>query len=91
MKAKTIISLVFVLIIVVFSLQNSEITDVNFLFWKISVSRILIILGSFSFGGFGWSISINKKKNYNYKRNNRIVIKKASKMLAFCFVVFFLP
>ncbi len=62
MKAKTIISLVFVLIIVVFSLQNSEITDVNFLFWKISVSRILIILGSFSFGVLvGLLVSIKRK------------------------------
>ncbi len=62
MKAKTIISLVFVLIIVVFSLQNSEITNVNFLFWKISVSRILIILGSFSFGVLvGLLVSIKRK------------------------------
>jgi len=62
MKAKTIISLVFVLIIVVFSLQNSEITDVNFLFLKISVSRILIILGSFSFGVLvGLLVSIKRK------------------------------
>ncbi len=62
MKAKTIISLVFVLIIVIFSLQNSEITDVNFLFWKISVSRILIILGSFSFGVLvGLLVSIKRK------------------------------
>ena len=62
MKAKTIISLVFVLIIVIFSLQNLEITDVNFLFWKISVSRILIILGSFSFGVLvGLLVSIKRK------------------------------
>ncbi|WKD84731.1 Lipopolysaccharide assembly protein A [Polaribacter huanghezhanensis] len=62
MKTKTIVSLFFVLIIVIFSLQNSEITDVDFLFWKISVSRILIILGSFSFGVLvGILVSMVKK------------------------------
>tara|TARA_R110002124_G_scaffold79337_2_gene211069 strand:+ start:10139 stop:10360 length:222 start_codon:yes stop_codon:yes gene_type:complete len=64
MKTKTIVSLFFVLIIVIFSLQNSEITDVDFLFWKISVSRILIILGSFSFGVLvGILVSMIKKTN----------------------------
>ena len=61
MKTKTIVSLFFVLIIVIFSLQ---ITDVDFLFWKISVSRILIILGSFSFGVLvGILVSMIKKTN----------------------------
>ncbi|MFN0730137.1 LapA family protein [Polaribacter gochangensis] len=62
MKTKTIVSLFFILLIVIFSLQNSEITDVDFLFWKISVSRILIILGSFSFGVLvGILVSIKRK------------------------------
>lgn len=50
MKLKTILALIFATIIVIFSLQNSEVTDVKFLFWKLSMSRILIILGSFGFG-----------------------------------------
>lgn len=50
MKLKTILAVLFAIIIVVFSLQNSEITEVKFLFWKLSVSRVLIILGSFAFG-----------------------------------------
>ncbi|WP_347174794.1 LapA family protein [Polaribacter uvawellassae] len=62
MKTKTIVSLFFILLIVIFSLQNSEITDVDFLFWKISVSRILIILGSFSFGVLvGILVSMKRK------------------------------
>ena len=50
MKTKTILILIFAAIIVVFSLQNAEITDVKFLFWKLSISKVLIILGSFAIG-----------------------------------------
>lgn len=50
MKFKTILAIVIATIIVIFSLQNAEVTDVKFLFWKLSISRVLIILGSFSIG-----------------------------------------
>lgn len=50
MKLKTILAIIVATIIVIFSLQNAEVTDVEFLFWKLSVSRVLIILGSFAFG-----------------------------------------
>jgi uncharacterized integral membrane protein len=50
MKLKTILVLIFAAIIVIFSLQNAEITDVKFLFWKLSISRVLVILGSFAIG-----------------------------------------
>jgi len=50
MKFKTILALIFAVLIVVFALQNSEVTDINFFLWKISMSRVLIILGSFSIG-----------------------------------------
>ena len=64
MKTKTIVSLFFILLIVIFSIQNSEVTDVDFLFCKISVSLILIILGSFSFGVLvGILVSLTRKNN----------------------------
>lgn len=50
MKLKTILAIVFATIIVIFSIQNVEVTDVKFLFWKLSMSRVLIILGSFALG-----------------------------------------
>ncbi|MCM4152934.1 LapA family protein [Arenibacter sp. N53] len=50
MKFKTILAILFAGVIVIFSLQNAEITDVKFLFWKLSMSRVLIILGSFGVG-----------------------------------------
>ena len=34
------------LLIAVFALQNQEMVDIRFFFWEISVSKILVILGS---------------------------------------------
>ncbi|MFB9055364.1 lipopolysaccharide assembly protein LapA domain-containing protein [Mariniflexile ostreae] len=62
MKFKTLIVLLFVIIIVIFSLQNTEVTDVNLLFWTLSMSRVLVILGSFALGLIvGILISITRK------------------------------
>ncbi|MEY8021809.1 lipopolysaccharide assembly protein LapA domain-containing protein [Muriicola sp. SD30] len=62
MRFKTLIAIVFVTLIVIFSVQNSEVTNVNFLFWKLSMSRVLIVLGSFGIGILvGILVSITKK------------------------------
>ena len=50
MKFKTVLAILFATVIVIFSIQNVEVTDVKFLFWKLSMSRVLIILGSFAIG-----------------------------------------
>lgn len=50
MKLKTVLAIIFASVIAVFSIQNVEVTEVKFLFWKLSMSRVLIILGSFGFG-----------------------------------------
>jgi uncharacterized integral membrane protein len=64
MKFKNILSFIFIALIVVFSLQNAEATDVNFLFWKVSISRVLVILGSFSIGALvGLLMSVKFKSN----------------------------
>ncbi len=62
MKFKTIVALVFITLIVIFSVQNIEVTDVIFLFWKLTISRVLVILGSFTIGiVVGILISMKKK------------------------------
>lgn len=69
MNFKNILSLLFIAFIVIFSLQNAEVTDVNFIFWKISISRVLIILGSFSIGilvGLLMSIKFKKDRTNSY-------------------------
>ena len=50
MKFKTILALVFAAIIVVFSIQNARVIEISFLFWKLSASTVLVILGSFVIG-----------------------------------------
>ena len=42
-KAKLIIVAIFLLLIVIFALQNSEVVEVNFLFWGFSMSRAVMI------------------------------------------------
>lgn len=62
MKFKTILALIFATIIVIFSLQNAEVTEVKFLVWKLSMSRVLIIMGSFAIGVLvGLLVSMKKR------------------------------
>lgn len=62
MKLKTILAILFATMIVVLSLQNAEVIDVKFLFWKLSISRVLIILGSFAIGVIVGILMSMKKK-----------------------------
>ena len=62
MKLKTFVAVLFATVIIIFSIQNVEVTDIKFLFWKLSMSRVLVILGSFSIGILvGVLISIKRK------------------------------
>ena len=66
MKLKTLLAIFFATLIVIFSIQNSEITDVDFLFWKVSMSRVLIILGSFAIGILVGILVSMKRRRVNY-------------------------
>ena len=62
MKFKIILVIIAAGLVVVFSLQNVDVTDVKFLIWKLSMSRVLVILGSFGVGVFvGILVSLKKK------------------------------
>ena len=50
MKIKQWIAIILAIIILIFSLQNAEVTSIKFLIWKLEASRVLIILGSFVLG-----------------------------------------
>lgn len=43
---KMIVILVIVTLIIIFSIQNSETVAVKLFFWKISMPRVLLIMGS---------------------------------------------
>lgn len=58
---KPIVVIVIVLLFASFLLQNMAIVDINFLFWKITMSRVLLLLGSLVIGCLiglllGWEI-----------------------------------
>ena len=62
MKLKTILAIIAATFIIIFALQNAEVTDVKFLIWKLSMSRVLVILGSFVVGVLV-GILVSLKKN----------------------------
>ena len=47
---KTITAIVFLSIFAVFILQNTEVVDIQFFFWKMSLSRVILLLGSLFIG-----------------------------------------
>jgi len=63
MKTKTIIAITIAVIITIFALQNAEITDLKFFFWKLSMSKVLLLLGCFGLGVLvGILVSLKKKR-----------------------------
>ncbi|RJP56388.1 MAG: LapA family protein [Deltaproteobacteria bacterium] len=63
MKIKTIIILVLVALLVIFLLQNTEVIEVRFLFWQISMSRIVLLFSTLIVGLItGWFLSILTSK-----------------------------
>jgi len=64
---RTIIALVFLSIFAVFVLQNTEVVEISFLFWKMSLSRVILLLGALFIGVLiglfiGWEAAAKKKK-----------------------------
>ena len=52
MKIKTALILVFALLIVIFTLQNTEIVTAKLWFWEVRTSRALLIIVSVAIGSF---------------------------------------
>lgn len=62
MNAKSISAIILILLIVIFTIQNTEIVTIKFLTFDISMSRVLVILGCFLIGLFtGILIGYRKK------------------------------
>ena len=50
MKFTFVLGVIFGILVVAFILQNTEIVEINFLFWNISISRALMVLLVFIIG-----------------------------------------
>jgi lipopolysaccharide assembly protein A len=63
MTPKHIFFLVIALLFVTFVVQNAQVVEVSFLFWKTEASRALVLLGTFVFGlVVGWLTGLIRKK-----------------------------
>lgn len=66
MKFKTLFAVLIIAIVVIFSAQNAQATEVKFLVWSLSISRVLVILGSFVVGILvGLLLGINKRRIFS--------------------------
>ncbi len=53
--AKNILFAILVAFVLIFVIQNTQVVEVQFLIWKLSMSRALILLGTFLIGIIsGW-------------------------------------
>jgi uncharacterized integral membrane protein len=50
MKPKLLVALILLILAVIFISQNTEIVNVQFLFWSLQMSRIILIAGMFIVG-----------------------------------------
>ncbi|HLC19106.1 MAG TPA: LapA family protein [Thermodesulfobacteriota bacterium] len=65
--AKTFVVLSIIFLFAVFVLQNSAVVEIKLLFWKLTMSRVLLLIGSLAAGFLvglilGWEIFGKKKK-----------------------------
>ena len=63
---KTIVALVLLSLFAIFILQNTEVVDIRFLIWKMSLSRVILLIGSLFIGiliglFIDWEVSGNNK------------------------------
>jgi putative membrane protein len=59
MNTKLIVALCLILVIILFTIQNAEVVTIQFLVWKLSVSRVLMIFFVFTIGVVvGWITNV---------------------------------
>ena len=64
MTAKYVALLVIVLIFAIFIVQNAQVVEVRFLFWKAQASRSLVLLGTLLLGLIvGWLYRWTREKH----------------------------
>jgi putative membrane protein len=69
-QIKTAVVLTLLVIFIIFVLQNTQVVEIEFLFWKMSLSRVILLLGALFIGilaglFFGWEVTKRKKKDYH--------------------------
>ena len=69
---RNIIFICLIGLVIIFVLQNTQVVEVRFLFWTISMSRALILMGTLAIGLIGgWLLTLPKRsKAINEKAKN---------------------
>ena len=58
MPVKTIVFIVLAILIVIFTIQNTQVVQIKFFIWEASISRALMLLGTLFIGIiFGWLLT----------------------------------
>lgn len=47
---RLVLGMIALIVVVIFTLQNAEVVNVNFLFWRLSISRVILLLIVFCSG-----------------------------------------
>ena len=69
---KFILGIIFGIFVVIFIIQNTEVVEINFLFWIISISRALMVLFIFLIGiMIGAILKTVADKKREEKKNSR--------------------
>ncbi|UCD77028.1 MAG: LapA family protein [Desulfobacterales bacterium] len=55
-------------VVLIFVIQNTEVVEFRFLFWRFSISRALMLFGTLAVGFVaGWLLSFPKRKQHRIK------------------------
>ena len=58
MNFKVVIAGLLALLLVVFTVQNAEVVEIRFLFWKLEMSRAIVLFGVGGIGSLvGWAVA----------------------------------
>jgi uncharacterized integral membrane protein len=66
---RNIIFICLIGLVVIFVLQNTQVVEVRFLFWTVSMSRALMLLGTLVIGLIGgWLLSLPKRSKADIEK-----------------------
>jgi len=67
MYSRVVLTIIGVVILLIFILQNSQMTDISFLFWSFGISKILVaifcVLLGFLLGSYFWLRASKKEES----------------------------
>ena len=67
---RNIVFICLISLVIIFVLQNTQVVEVRFLFWTISMSRALILFATLAIGLIaGWLLALPKRRKAHLSEN----------------------